>query len=120
MGWGLPASGGLKTFFPWKVAASVLLSGELSAPSCRRPGLRQWAVHSSGRASLLDFLWPGLGWEHRAGVSRAVLLPGQSPEGAALCDLGSGRGDEITNVRVWLQGHRPDPFVRSLGEARGC
>ena len=30
MGWGLPASGGLKTFFPWKVAAGSLLSRELS------------------------------------------------------------------------------------------
>ena len=88
MRWGLPASGGLKTFFPWKVAASVLLSRELSAPSRRRPGLWQWAARSSGRASLLDFPWSGLGWEHREGVSRAVLLPGQSPEGAGLCDLG--------------------------------
>ena len=102
MGWGRLASGGLKTFFPWKVASGALLSGELSAPSHRRPGLWQ-------RAVLPDFPWPGLGWERRAGVSRVVLLL-VSPQKALPC-VTSGLGGGGDNERQGLAAGRRTRFL---------
>lgn len=92
MGWGLLASGGLKTFFPWKVAASVLLSGELSAPSRCRPGLRQWL--SARRAEPPCWTFRGLGWggstgQGSVGRSRCLVSP-QKALPCATSGLGGG------------------------------
>ena len=113
MGWGLAASGGLKTFFPWKVAAGALLSGELSAPSHYRPSL--WPGLSAHRAE--PPCWtcrgPGLRWERQAGVSRRpwCLVSPQKELPRASSVLGRGGG---TRQRTSRSGCRETDMTAAL------
>lgn len=68
---GLGPLGGLKTFFPWKVAAGSCLAGSAWAPSHRLRG--PWPWLSSGWFSSPDFPRPGWGWSVRQGSDSWVL-----------------------------------------------
>lgn len=112
--------GGLKTFFPWKVAAGSLLSRELSVPLPPPVGALAMGYGCPRTDSLCrTFHGPGVGWERQVGVRRAGSGPGSAPSwrlpseplvcflfasrfGARWVNEYQGSGWEGTDLTLWL------------------